>query len=236
MSKKPKKWTPWIPHTGDECPVSKSEPMKIEFEEMRDGDYLHTVDPLAFNWEARPCRHERILRYKRLRANVEAGGGEPTEPYVDSKGVLRNPPLHPFGAHTSKLKPKFGDPKPIITDPGEYQTRDGQQAFVDLEISTVCRSHDFEGWVGQAPMDWTSSGERFAGQQRDSDIIGPWEEPKTEEKPEVWATLYKQRDGTLWLGEARTSNIKDERHPGDEGSGFVGSVLLKPSHTEGEEG
>ncbi len=65
------KWTDWIPHTGDECPVDGDEKMKIRFEDDKSGDYVCVNQPTILNWIS-PCRHPRITHYKRLKKNVAA--------------------------------------------------------------------------------------------------------------------------------------------------------------------
>lgn len=279
-----KKWTPWIPHTGDECPVDLKEFIKVD-----DGDG-GTVKDFAgeFDWS-----DFNIPRFKRLLSNVEAGEGEsyvdwdlaqkrldnfrdalarnrktefedicaqgreaeefrtsklstkfddPKPKYeeysreglldkidglesdlenaietafkrgADAWCLLNYPDMYeklvsadldqkyPVGHHLNTAETKASEPetaelstppKPIITGPGEYETRGGEK----IKITGFCEE---KGWLGSYPPFpvadilppmpptlgyWFSNGFYFINANPANDIIGPWEEPKTE-KPE----------------------------------------------------
>lgn len=98
-----KKWTKWVEHNGDECPVDGDEVVRVRFRPPRFSKQFRTDFARVWHWG-------RITHYKRLKSNVAAE--------QDS-------------TRTSKLSAKFDDTKPIITGPEEYMTAIGLKAVID---------------------------------------------------------------------------------------------------------
>ena len=148
MSKKPKKWTKWIEHTGKHCPVDVYEFVKVDFNNPC--DYLKKMSAGKFYWGGDQLY--TITHYKRLLSNVEAERVARIKNEIDWKIVEENaawedaePDIHESARHdpdarasefeeicgqvreaeefrTSKPSTKFDDPKPIITGIGRYKT------------------------------------------------------------------------------------------------------------------
>ena len=102
MSKKPKKWTKWIEHTGKHCPVDVYEFVKVEFNNPC--DYLKKMSAGKFYWGGDQLY--TITHYKRLLSNVEAERVARIKNEIDWKTVEENaawedaaPDIHESARH-----------------------------------------------------------------------------------------------------------------------------------------
>ena len=145
------------------------------------------------------------------------------------KGAKAND-LEPHSTPLDNATRQPATSQPIITGVGEYITRDGKR----VEI----RTHHFgdwwrgEIWPSSIHSAWTSAGVHNS-KTRNLDIIGPWVEPETEEKPEQWANVFKWPSGIVEIAGSYPSKAAAENNEGAFGENYVGAAFL--SHTVGEE-
>lgn len=247
-----KKWTDWIPHEGDECPVDRNEFLRVKFS---DGYVLKKTIASAWNWgreESLPITH-----YKRLRKNVEA---EKLDAEIDAfmeddpeaeRGtsgdrLIRSATqareiaqaaiaddlstlerdIHESGRHDPE--PSEATPAPIITGPGEYVTAGGDKVTVLGKSTSIPGT--FGGVISSQDghvFFWFEDGGLFPNTPCPRDITGPWQEPeKAETKPERWANLYEASDDRLYLFDAEY--FTKEEAIQNQGFGCIGAVLLNP--------
>lgn len=218
------KWTDWIPLTGDECPVADRERVKVKTRSGR------VVKDMAAEF---PWVYDGLTHYKRLRKNVEAERAAElkwTDEQLKEMEVSSedSTPLQP-----NRLPPlKIGDaseatPKPIITGPGEYVTRDGKRAVVcELVPNTPWPATGYVESLGYG-VTWNQWGECLDWPH---DITGPWQEPeKPETKPEVWRNLYWCKMGYLYLAPDRYKSLGSAaEHALRSNYTHIGTVLLNP--------
>ena len=253
MSKKPKKWTKWIEHTGKHCPVDVYEFVKVDFNNPC--DYLKKMSAGKFYWGGDQLY--TITHYKRLLSNVEAERVARIKNEIDWKTVEENaawedaePDIHESARHdpdartsefeeicgqvreaeefrTSKPSTKFDDPKPIITGPGEYMTAIGLKAVIDhLGFNTPWAA---TGTINTVIMSWNQWG-ACRTHNLDYHITGPWEEPKTE-KPEQWTAVYRSGKQQLWIGGRKEDSADKVHQSNTQTANYCGA--LKLTHTEG---
>jgi hypothetical protein len=236
------KWTDWIPHEGDECPVANDEKMKLRFEGNPPEYYTCVIRPTSLGWSNSPCRHARITHYKRLRKNVEAervfalrdcnfktatetaSARENFQAIADDLGTLKD-------RHETRRGPfvvtdediDATTPKPIITGPGEYVTRKGEKIIIS-------EKGRLSGWLGSFPWtdnlaSWNSDGSYSMAAFPIHDITGPWQEP---EKPERWENLYRSDSGELHMSSCFYTSFKSAKLNAGSVFKHIGAVLLNP--------
>lgn len=205
-----KKWTDWIPHEGDECPVAKDETVRVKFRQNGTSSKQHRTNE-AGQWIWDVFRFsDDITHYKRLKKNVEA---EKIDAEIDE--FLQGDP-EPSEA-----------PTPVITGPGEYVTRDGRKAVVSFMDENS--GFPFFGKVGDQDSSWTVDGSYWGVAASNADITGPWQDPDPE-KPERWANLYRHEDGILHIGSTVRNSAEKVLgcRAADCVSKHIGTVLLNP--------
>ena len=236
MSKKPKKWTKWIEYLGDDIPVWGDEKVKLD---VSDGVWIGASE--YGDWAS-------ASHYKRLLSNVEAERVARIKNEIDWKTVEENaawedaaPDIHESARHdpdarTSKPSTKFDDPKPIITGIGRYKTAGNRlvriYGYYPGDGSTAQGNVYLNGSVEFYECWWKLNGASLGGPEtgEDFNIIGPWEEPKTE-KPEQWTAVYRSGKQQLWIGGRKEDSADKVHQSNTQTANYCGA--LKLTHTEG---
>lgn len=199
------KWTKWIPHTGDECPVDGNEIVRVKIRGRKFDKDFRTFRASGWGWR-------QITHYKRLKANVEP--------------EIATAQLPPLSVSASGVVHSIYQPEPIITGPGEYKTRGGEKATVSSRV--------LGDWVGSLSVfsnivSWAKDGAYCFAAHPEFDITGPWVEPEPKpEEPERWANLYCDDGEGLFLGVGRFPSKYDAKNKIYGPHPHIGTVLLNP--------
>lgn len=174
------KWTKhWVERTRNGCPVDVDETVRGE---LHNG--IIVVGRVGNLWWPNKDSQTSIIRYKRLKKNVKAEKTRQSEVTFndllesEAKKSIASEALFSNG---SQPQPPQEDntPKPVITGPGEYVTKDRRKTVIFGK-----RENTFRPWLGEIEgcreySAWCENGEYSTLGCHKSDIIGPWVEPKT---------------------------------------------------------